>query len=208
MNHYLYVVLCRLYALSLRLYPQPFRAQFGEELRETFASLLDEVSTQGWQALIQLGSREVWHYPRSLTHEYRHAFDQRWQHASQRELNKIRWMTRGLSLFVLWFLVTVVWQGLTRSDPKFTPFVLMSAVTAICLSVAWWREHLGGWLTVHASLSMILALYIVALSVQGTTYHYLLNYFAMYLLYIVPSLITGVLFMSVSRAKRQPRSII
>jgi hypothetical protein len=207
MSHHLHYVLCHLYSLSLRLYPQPFRAQFGDELQETFASLLDDAGAQGWEALIQLGGHELWHYPRSLTREYRHAFDQRWQHASQRDLNKIRWMTRGLSLFVLWFLLTVVSQGMTRANPTFMPFVVMSAVTSICLIVAWWREHLGGWLTVHASLSMVLALYIVALSLQGTTYDYLLNYFVMYLLYIGPSLITGVLFMSVSKTGRQPHSV-
>ena len=207
MSHSLHQALVSLHVLSLRLYPHPFRAEFGEELRDTFASLLDDASEGGSHALLHICWREACHYPFSVTSAYRHTFGQRWRKASQQDVSKIRWMTRALSLFVLWFLVTIIQQGIVRYEPRFVPFIMMSAVTSVCLSLAWWREHLGGWLTIHASLSMIIALFLVALSLQGTAYDYLLRYFSMYLLYIVPSLITGVLFMSVSRAGRQPRSL-
>jgi hypothetical protein len=137
---------------------------------------------------------------------YQHTLARHWQQASEKELATVRWMTRGLSLFVLWFLVTVAWQGVTKDvSPQAVPLVLMSAITAVCISIAWWREHIGGWLTMHTSLSMGVVLFIVATSQQGS--EYVANYFLAYFLYIVPSFITGSLFMSLSKAERNPRSL-
>ncbi|MBX3082553.1 MAG: hypothetical protein KF716_13030 [Anaerolineae bacterium] len=204
---YLTHLLISLHALSLRLYPTQFRAEFGDELRDTFSCLLQDVAAGGVLTLCRLCWNELRQFPQSIAREYQHAFALRWRNASQRELTKIRWMTRGLSVFVLWFLLTVVQQGLRSADPQFMPFVLMSAITALCISVAWLNERLGGWLTIYTSVSMGVALFIIALSLQHSAYAHLFNYFVMYLLYIVPSFITGLLFMSVSKAGRRPRSL-
>jgi hypothetical protein len=53
------------YALSLKLYPAEFRADFSEEMKFVFAKAIDEVSNDPSKMLIIFG-REMWDWPGSI----------------------------------------------------------------------------------------------------------------------------------------------
>jgi hypothetical protein len=58
------------YALSLRLYPRRFRAEFGEEAQSVFTEALGEAADRGRLAMAAVCARELCDWPGSLLREH------------------------------------------------------------------------------------------------------------------------------------------
>ncbi|MBZ0302172.1 MAG: hypothetical protein K8J31_20655 [Anaerolineae bacterium] len=67
-------ILYWLYRLSLRAFPQGFRAEFESEMLEVFDSLLVQHTGEGWRAVLRLGMRELVQLPAALVRTYRRAW--------------------------------------------------------------------------------------------------------------------------------------
>lgn len=60
----------RIYGLLVRLYPRPFRQEFGEEMRAVFADAAADAAGRGIGALLALCLRELRDWPRAVLSEY------------------------------------------------------------------------------------------------------------------------------------------
>lgn len=58
------------YEKLLNLYPADFRAEFGEEMADVFASALQEVSRRGLHSILAVCLRELVDFPKNLLREY------------------------------------------------------------------------------------------------------------------------------------------
>lgn len=68
----------RAYALLLRLYPAPFRAEYADEMQGVFAEALAEATRQGPAAVVGLCLRELCEFPAAAAREHRAGFNAPW----------------------------------------------------------------------------------------------------------------------------------
>jgi hypothetical protein len=62
--------LIRVYAALLRLYPQHFRAEFGDEMQRVFADAVNDAARRSLIAVVKVCAREVWELPAVLVREH------------------------------------------------------------------------------------------------------------------------------------------
>jgi len=63
-------ILVRMYARLLSLYPQQYRAEYGEELQAVFGLVANEAAQQGMFSVIKLGWRELRDLPGAAIREH------------------------------------------------------------------------------------------------------------------------------------------
>jgi len=156
-------VIITVYAQILRLYPRPFRTQFGDEMQAVFAQLLNSAAHRNLQAFIAVCLREARDLPQQIVREHlsgeTRAMKRLLNYGKGQEVRLVRWITRIVSLLAsLLFLYTfAVLAGREALPATAVPLAVLFALTSLSLLIAWHWEVLGGRLTMVFALLLGLA---------------------------------------------------
>ncbi len=195
-------LLIRLYTLMLRLYPQPFRAAFADEMRDVFTMTLRE--SRGILALLTIISREVCGLPFGVWQVHRQAHHQ--LPAAVQRVRQIRLTVRIIASLLGVFLLSTLSGILSPSYNLYAqavPFVvaLFSATVSMLVGVMWGR--VGGLLTIASGAAiggcMSLYLYVMGFQTLGIVAVVFIGF-----LWALPFLIFGLLFYKFSHSQPTP----
>ncbi len=203
----------RIYALLLRLYPRAFYTTFGPEMVDVFAQALQDASRHGTWATARVLFREWIDLPLVLA--LGHIRERRKQKMptmafeTERDVRLVRWMARGLAtLFAAFILSLFLFNEDVRQNPH--PPVVILALLALSMMLAWRWEKLGGRLTFIGSPLLFVSVLYTWLSPRAGGFDpggaWILGMAVVGAALSLPPLIVGWLFVSLARAAPRGRS--
>jgi len=156
------IILLRLFAFTLRLYPAAFRADFADDMLRVFAMTLRE--SPNTFTLLWIALREWLDLPTSILG----AWQQVSTHASAitvwRARQVTRWSSLTFSLLILHSLISplVAPQTFSVDGVRLGLFYVLLFLTAVSMLLAWRWQRLGGLLTIVCGIMLgsFLAFYI------------------------------------------------
>jgi MFS family permease len=188
----------QVYARLLRLYPRRFYQTFAAEMEEIFALAVADAAQGGRSAVVRLLMGELADLPVNLivehVYERRKGLMQLLRYDTEREVQWIRWLARGLSLLFSGFILSLfLFNEDVRQSP--TPPTIVLALLSVSMLLAWRWEELGGKLTMMGAPLCLVAVMYMTTQVESILWLALVVGLA---LTLVP-LIVGWLFVSVAR---------
>jgi len=149
------LLLIRLYAYALRLYPTDFRVEFGDEMLDVFAMAMRE--TRGILEFLAIVWREVAFLPMNVIDAHQRKFR---MPTSERGVWRTRQITRWSSL-ILSFLILhslinpfIAPQTFAMDRLRLSIFFALLFITATSMLLAWRWERLGGLLTMGSGIGL------------------------------------------------------
>ncbi len=200
------------YAVLLRLYPDPFRERFGREMQAVFAAALVDAWEQGPAAVIRLCLGELWALPGCIIREHLHERGSRAvlsQSTPQNESSaRLRRLARSLGLLIVAPILIVI----ASPAPPHNPALIVLLLVTHSVAVAWFREDLGGRLLVGSGLLLGLTAMLSFITGSGVPSHPVPGREVMIgltgggigLLFGAPVVLTGLLFVRVGRRAANP----
>jgi hypothetical protein len=206
--------LTRLYSWLLHLYPVAFQADYADEMRDVFRQVLREARQQGRLTVTGLVLKELLMLPLNAVAQHLHT-----PPIGDALLRRGRFVTRGASLllngFFLWVLAQIVMES-ERLYPGSNgvylhafPFLIALPLANLMMLVAWRWERVGGWLTIAGGLTVMLTSaysLIITGRLMQMDVEVMIPALIANLLWLLPHLLFGLLFLSFDRRGRKVAS--
>ena|GEM_PF-2705329 len=143
-----------IYRRLLRLYPHDFRSMFAGEMKQVFTQVIIDANQHGAWAVVGIVMKELRDLPVALFlqhwHERRKRTMQYLRFNTVKDVQRIRWVARLLSLVFAAMVITTFVSNMLGLATML-PTVMVFATATVFMLLAWQWEKIGGILTMIAS---------------------------------------------------------
>jgi len=190
MNRWL-AIFTSFFLVAIRAYPKAYRAEFEEKMNSVFVEMATEAAKKGFWQLLLVFLAEFRDLPFNVF--LAHLKKENTMIQIGKSSISIRWMARLLSVMVSSMFLLIMFLLITNEDKPqgmAIPVLVLLALTIMGCLVAWRWEKAGGIVVVTGALCLYIATSLSGLAVGLGSLSFLVS-----LIYGVPFLIVGILFL-------------